>query len=153
MAGIVSNDDIRGAQSRLTIEEGNELLAGALGAKGKGDRGEAVDGIETKQDIIMLGELLARPEIAADASWELGRGGSLAGMMEAAAGWETSGGGEGGVGGISYLQLVHQHRDGVELVIGVLRVRHNERGRWVRVEWWFGGVRGVWRGRLLGGGS
>ena len=79
MAGIVSNDDIRGAQSRLTIEEGNELLAGALGAKGKGDRGEAVDGIETKQDIIMLGELLARPEIAADASWELGRGGVVGG--------------------------------------------------------------------------
>ena len=38
-----------------------------------------------------------------------------------------------GRAGLAHLQLVHQHRDGVELVIGVLRVRHNERGRWMRV--------------------
>lgn len=50
---------IRGARSRLTIEEGDELIAGALGAQGKGDGREAVDGIEAKQDIIVLGKLSA----------------------------------------------------------------------------------------------
>ena len=38
----------------LTIEEGDELLASALGAQGEGDGGETVDGIETEQNIVVL---------------------------------------------------------------------------------------------------
>lgn len=40
----------------LTIQKGDELFAGALGAESKGDGRKAVDSIEAEEDIIMLGE-------------------------------------------------------------------------------------------------
>lgn len=92
-----------------------------------------MDSIETKQDIVMLINALVKARIrscrageqSGEGLWRRGDEGSKSGGVQEA--------GSEGSGGISYLQLVHQHRDGVELVIGVLRVRHNERGRWVRV--------------------
>ena len=38
----------------LTIEKGNELLPGALSAEGKCNGGEAVDGVQTEKNIIVL---------------------------------------------------------------------------------------------------
>lgn len=43
----------RGGGSR-TVEEGNELLPSAFGAKGEGDGGETSDGVETEDDIVVL---------------------------------------------------------------------------------------------------
>lgn len=37
-----------------TVEEGDELLPSALGAKGEGDGRETSDGIETEDDIVVL---------------------------------------------------------------------------------------------------
>jgi hypothetical protein len=42
------------AGGRLTIKEWNQLLASALGAQGERDGREAMDGVQTKQNIIML---------------------------------------------------------------------------------------------------
>ena len=41
-------------RGRLTIKKRDELLTGALRAKGEGDGGEPVDGIQTEQNIIVL---------------------------------------------------------------------------------------------------
>lgn len=38
----------------LTVEEGDQLLARALGAQGEGDSRKAVDGIEAQEDIVVL---------------------------------------------------------------------------------------------------
>lgn len=43
----------KGEGSR-TVEEGNKLLPSAFGAKGEGDGGETSDGVETKDDIVVL---------------------------------------------------------------------------------------------------
>ena len=40
---------------QLTIEKGNKLLAGALGAESKGNSREPVDGVETEEDVVVLG--------------------------------------------------------------------------------------------------
>jgi hypothetical protein len=41
-------------RGRLTIKEGDQLLASALGAQGQGNGREAVDGIEPEQDVVVL---------------------------------------------------------------------------------------------------
>lgn len=38
----------------LTVEERDELVSSALGAKGKSNGREAVDGVEAEQDIVVL---------------------------------------------------------------------------------------------------
>lgn len=38
----------------LTVEKGDELFAGPLGAQSEGDRAKAVNGIQTKEDIVVL---------------------------------------------------------------------------------------------------
>lgn len=39
---------------RLTIKEGDQLVPSALGAQGKGDGRQSVDGIEAEQDVVVL---------------------------------------------------------------------------------------------------
>jgi hypothetical protein len=49
--GVVGGDSRRG---RLTVKEGDQLLAGALGAQRQGNGREPVDGIEAEQDVVVL---------------------------------------------------------------------------------------------------
>ena len=49
-----------GGAGRLTVQEGDQLLAGALGAQRKGNGREAVDGIESEQDVVVLNTGLIR---------------------------------------------------------------------------------------------
>lgn len=44
----------RGSGGRLTVKEGDELLASALRSQREGDGRESMDGIESKKDIIVL---------------------------------------------------------------------------------------------------
>jgi hypothetical protein len=44
----------RGGAGRLTIKEGDQLIAGALSTQSKGNGREAVDGIESEQDVVVL---------------------------------------------------------------------------------------------------
>lgn len=43
-----------GGEGSRTVEEGNQLLPSAFGAKGEGDGGETSDGVETENDIVVL---------------------------------------------------------------------------------------------------
>lgn len=42
------------ANRRLTIEEGDKLLAGSFSAESESNSRETVDGVETEQNIIVL---------------------------------------------------------------------------------------------------
>lgn len=44
-----------GGRGQLTIEERDELFSRALGTEGEGDGGEAVNSVESEQDVIVLG--------------------------------------------------------------------------------------------------
>ena len=100
MDGSTISGGAGGGAGRLTVKEGDQLLAGALGAQRKGNGREAVDGIESEQDVVVLNTGLIRG---------------------------AEGGAPGGASSPPYLQFVDQHGDGVELVVGVGRVSHGGR--------------------------
>lgn len=87
-----------------TIEEGDQFLPSALGAQGQGDGGQASDCIETEDNVVVL----------------------RIGLV----GWESVDGQHaGGVRAAAYLELVDEHGDGVELIVRIRRVSHDERFR------------------------
>lgn len=93
-----------GAGSRRTIEKGNQLHAGALGAQGEGNGREAVDGVEAELDIVVLQE----------------------GARQSRAAGRCCRHRQPGPG--PYLQFVNEHGDGVELVARIRRLNHDGRG-------------------------
>lgn len=96
-----------GAGSRRTIEKGDQLDAGALGAQGEGNGREAVDGVEPEDDIVVLQEGARQSRAKGQ------RGGEMS----------SSPPGPG-----PYLQFVNEHGDGVELVARIRRLNHDGRG-------------------------
>ena len=53
-----------GRSRRLTIEERDKLLPGALRTEGEGDGGEPVNGVQAEQDIIVLQAKVSRERVA-----------------------------------------------------------------------------------------
>lgn len=100
-----------GAGSR-TIEEGDKLLSSAFSTQGQSNGGEASNGIEAEDDIVVLrGRSVLCPELFQVA-------------MEA-------------VGEVTaYLQLVDEHGDGVKLIVRIRRVSHGERVGRKKVSAW-----------------
>lgn len=49
----------RGKFGKRTVEKRDKLVSCALGAESEGNGREAVNGIQTEENVIMLGELLA----------------------------------------------------------------------------------------------
>jgi hypothetical protein len=92
-----------GAGSRLTVEKGNQLHAGALGAQGEGNGRETVDGVKAEDDIVVLEEDARQSRVTGEMS--------------------SSPPGPG-----PYLQFVDEHCDGVELIARIRRLNHDGRG-------------------------
>lgn len=94
-----------------TVEKGNQFFASALGAQGKGDGGEASDGIQAEDDIVVLCLWSIRSRVEAK-----GRQGN---------GWQC----------VAYLELIDEDGDGIELIVRVRRVSHGEQcgraGSWL----------------------
>lgn len=55
-------DESGATKGEGTVKEGNELISGSLRAQGKSDGGEAADGVQSEQDIVVLQKTRQRRE-------------------------------------------------------------------------------------------
>lgn len=119
-----------------TVQEGDQLLAGALGAEGEGDGGETVNGIQAEEDIVVLendGQLgvqrrgFLRSAFGGKGLRDRGRGGGACVFRRRQS--------------PPYLELVDEDGNGIQLVVGtrtfchgdgcgVARLRGSKRSKW-----------------------